>query len=421
MSVAIQECAGGLTGMPTERLEAEITRLATQIAAATCRLLLYVAELDRRGAWASWGAKSCAHWLNYQCGIDMVTAREKVRVAHAVCELPLIRAAFAVGELAYSKVRALTRVATPDTEAELLEIARDTSTAQLERILRGYAGTLAADDKDTAAAHLRRSLTWRVCENGDGVVELRCPPEDLALILGEVNERMAPSGDDDMISQRRYDALRGLIDAGIAADAGDGQASVVANIVIQADIGVLTGDDESGAAHTDDGHRLARGTLRRLACDCAVDLIVERDGEILDSGRRTRTIPPALRRAVLARDGHCTFPGCADRIAEIHHLRHWAHGGHTNLTNTGGLCRRHHWQVHEGGFEIGRAEDGEIRVFRPDGRELVRNPRPAPAEPGDLADDGLDPRAIEPRRSEDRIDVAYIVSCIAPPLETRFT
>ena len=108
----------------SERLEAEITSLAGHLAAAMCRWLLLIAEYDRRQAWGSWGTRSAAHWLSWQCGLTMRTAHEHVRVAHALEQLPLIREAFAAGQMSYSKVRAMTRVADPSNEAALLNIAR---------------------------------------------------------------------------------------------------------------------------------------------------------------------------------------------------------------------------------------------------------------------------------------------------------
>ena len=121
-----------------EHLEHEIVELAAQIHAATCRWLELVAEFDRREGWSSWGCKSCAHWVAWRCAISPVAAREHVRVARALAELPLIRAAFARGELSYSKVRALTRVAGIQREEELLSMARHATAAQLERILGAY-------------------------------------------------------------------------------------------------------------------------------------------------------------------------------------------------------------------------------------------------------------------------------------------
>src|SRR3954469_2010388 len=113
-----REAAMKVQDMPLKQLEREITELPAHINAATCRWLLLVAELDRREGWLDWGCKSCAHWLSLRCGLGLRAAREQVRVATALSELPEIRASFGRGELSYSQVRALTRVATPEIETD---------------------------------------------------------------------------------------------------------------------------------------------------------------------------------------------------------------------------------------------------------------------------------------------------------------
>jgi hypothetical protein len=114
-------------------------------------------------------------------------------------------------------------------------------------------------------------------------------------------------------------------------------------------------------------------TARRLACDCSVVTIIEdAQGQPLDVGRKTRSIPPALRRALNSRDRGCVFPGCThQRYVDGHHLQHWAEGGATRLSNLASLCRFHHRQVHEGGVTIQRLDDGAWRFCRPDGESLV--------------------------------------------------
>ena len=103
-----------LAEVPLPRLEQEITELAGHINAATARWLTLVGEFDRREGWAEWGCRSCTHWLSYRCGLSPAAAREQVRVARLLADLPQIRTAFGGGELCYSQVRAITRVATPE-------------------------------------------------------------------------------------------------------------------------------------------------------------------------------------------------------------------------------------------------------------------------------------------------------------------
>ena len=121
-----------------EELEEEIVILAAHIHASDHRLLALVAEFDRRRGWELGGHRSCAHWHAFSTGIDLGTAREKVRAARALVDLPRIGASMSRGELSFSAVRALTRVATPETEGDLLELARGCTISQLERVVRAY-------------------------------------------------------------------------------------------------------------------------------------------------------------------------------------------------------------------------------------------------------------------------------------------
>ena len=148
-----------LSGIVTERLEAEICELAGQIAAATARWVLLIAEYDNRKGWAQWGCQSAAHWLSWKCGVGMHAAREKLRVGHALAGLPLMRAAFARGELSYSQVRAITRIAGAHNEGALVEIARSSTANQLERLVAATAKAERIwDDGFAAAQYAERSF-----------------------------------------------------------------------------------------------------------------------------------------------------------------------------------------------------------------------------------------------------------------------
>src|SRR5918994_7670772 len=126
------------SGSPLPDLAAAITAGAVRIAAATAAWLRLVAEFDEREGWHGYGIASCAHWLSWQCGLSPGAAREHVRVARALGGLPLIEEAFARGRLPYSKVRALTRIAEPDTEAAPLELALELTASQVERTVRQW-------------------------------------------------------------------------------------------------------------------------------------------------------------------------------------------------------------------------------------------------------------------------------------------
>ena len=166
---------------PLELIEREITRLAAVLAADCCRWLGLIAEFDRREGWAQWGCHSCAHWVSWQCAVAPAAAREYVRVARRVEELPRIRAAFAAGELSYSKVRALTRVGTIEREVELLALARDATAAQLERLVRAYRGVEAVE-RAAAGAAPERYLRLDGADDGGVLVRGRLSVEEGALL-----------------------------------------------------------------------------------------------------------------------------------------------------------------------------------------------------------------------------------------------
>src|SRR6201985_685011 len=166
--------------VPLERVEAQICELAGHLAAATCRFLVLLADFDARRGWASWEMGSCAQWLSWKCQMSSGTAREHVRVARALRDLPVIRAQFAAARLSYAKVRALTRIATPATEAGLAELAGPMTGNQLERFARAHRQVTPADD---AGARVRRRLTWRLEEDGSLSGTFRLPPLAGAVLL----------------------------------------------------------------------------------------------------------------------------------------------------------------------------------------------------------------------------------------------
>jgi Domain of unknown function (DUF222)/HNH endonuclease len=393
-------------GLSTEGLERAIAELGGHINAATARWLALVGEFDHREGWAEWGCRSCTHWLSYRCGVSPGAAREQVRVARRVAELPQLQAAFARGELCYSQVRAVTRVATPDTEADLLEIALHATASQLETIVRAYRGVLEVELGDALEEHRRRFVRCEHDEDGALVIHARLPAEEGALVLtaleasrealrGAHGDRVdggasaetthigdaAPSTDDqelDAETTERFtpsnaDALVLMARTAIEQGPAEG-ASGEHQVVVHVDAATLAHDDD-GACELEHGPALAPETARRLGCDASVVRILERDGRPLSIGRKTRKLSPALKRALRSRDRTCRFPGCGQhRFLHAHHIRHWAQGGRTDLSNLIQLCSHHHRLVHEGGFSVERRRGGRVHFRRPDGQAVPAAP-----------------------------------------------
>jgi hypothetical protein len=411
-----------------KEIEREICALAAHIAAATCRWLELVAEFDERRGWAEWGIISCAHWLSWRCSMGLRAAHEHVRVARRLGELPLVREAFSKGELSYCKVRALTRAATPETEAGLLEIARHATGAQLEKLIRCYNGALSATLGAAQQALERRYLKWSWEDDGSLRLEARLPADDGALVLNGLRaaeqdrcEEMATT-EPMLVSPAgaaRADALVALARSAVrAAPAGPAGADRC-ELVVHVDAETLASDDVGDRCHIADGPALAPETVRRLGCDAAVVRIVERDGRPLSVGRRTRTIPPALRRALRSRDDGCRFPGCThERFLHAHHIRHWARGGPTALENLVQLCSYHHRLVHEGGFRVESSGRGSVRFRRPDGRVLAPAPECRPARGPALAEQhrargiAVDADTCRPLSAGDRLDYGLAVEVL---------
>ena len=592
------------------RLGDRIAELSARIQAATYELLVLIREFDEREGWD--GCRSCAEWLSWRAGLSLGAAREHVRVARALGELPKLSDAMRRGKVSYSKVRAVTRVATPENEQTLLDVALAGTAAHVERIARAWRRI----DRNVEQAEERRRQasrglrTW-VDEDGMVVVRGRLTPEVGAVLRRALEAacdraRRAPASDgggekeaadgsagaedeaaaapagapagveEPTLAQRQADAMGTVAEAALAGGLDRGTAGDRYQVVLHVDAealaeprdvpagtsggaasgpeaaaggdrvpagtsgdagseskpragggrvpagtsgGTASGPEPRGGgdrvpAGTPAAHAAARGpgdgspmhtpsragrarhsrrrrtsgpcpgvwpttpasdtaasepsaararrsgparcarrpatsasaapaagrqtvldeaggvhvsaeTARRLACDAAtVSMRHGPGGEILDVGRRTRTISPALRRALAARDRQCRFPGCGNARCDGHHLEHWADGGRTALDNLVLLCRRHHRAVHEEGFRVTLDADGGVQFVGPDGRPLPEAP-PAPAWAGpalqptndDLAEAGIeiDADTATPSWRGERLDLDYAMSVLWRP------
>lgn len=406
-----------------DELEREICELAAHIAVATCRWLGLVAEFDDRRGWAEWGVKSCAHWLSWKCSLALGAARERVRVAHRLQELPAIHEAFSRGHLSYCKVRALTRAATPATEAGLLEIGLHATGAQLEKLVRCYSKALSATLGAAQRAQEMRYLKWSWNEDGSLRLEAQLPADDAAVVVNALTalQELPREGDEYVaspVAACRADALVALAKGAVA---GAGTSGGTPEVVVHVDAATLASDEVVERAELVDGPTLAPETVRRLGCDAAVVRIVERDGRPLTVGRRTRTIPPALRRALRSRDDGCRFPGCTHRnFLHAHHIQHWARGGPTTLENLVQLCSYHHRLVHEGGFRVERSGRGAVRFRRPDGRAIAPAPGCGSVLGGSLAEQHrargvvVDARTCRPRSAGEPLDYDLAMDALLP-------
>ncbi|WP_044507874.1 HNH endonuclease [Gordonia sp. KTR9] len=389
-----------------EVLEARVLGYAAQITALTADFLELVGELDERESWRGPGIHSLAHWLSWKAGIAPRTAHEHVRVAKAIRELPVIRTAFGEGRLSYSKVRALTRVATPERERELVNVALSCTASQLDRAVRA----MGQIDRDRGVEEDNRppkesTGRWKWNVDGSLSVSLRLSPLDGARFLagavraeyertrtcddpdlptaGSVPRNTEP--DSEVVPSRRRDlwrqvpsdvapavvAMAGMVHDGIAMpDVAPG-----AEILIHAGEGVEQ-------AHLDDGPALSEVEVAEARCGASTRDVVSRrvPGQpgklaLLGVGRRSRVPTKALVRALFVRDRCCQMPGCGrTRHLHAHHVQWWSVGGRTDPDNLILLCGSCHRSLHRGEFSITAHGEQRFTFHGPGGAEIAVAP-----------------------------------------------
>ena len=406
------------SSLSIRELEAEITELAGHLNAANHRWLVLIAEFDRRQGWSDGFTQSCAHWLSWKCGLDLGAAREKVRVARALETLPQISVAMGRGELSYSKVRAVTRVATPATEDVLLNVALHGTTHHVEMLVRQFRRVQEVEEVSREARqYSQRRLTYFHDEDGSLVVKLQLPAESGALLLKALDAALLdvplPSDDDYQVrctfhlkrgrlrisgrrmpmqefksqdfrvsgdapswSARRADALMVLAESFLQHGAESLSGGDRQQIVVHVDECTLR-NAEPGRCELDDGPALPVETARRLAATRASS-ISPKTSAVNHSTSVAR--PAASRRHCAARSPHATkavfFPVAAHkRYVDGHHIQHWAEGGETKLSNLVTLCRFHHRAVHEGGLKVVRCDDGAWRFINKHGQAMFATAR----------------------------------------------
>ena len=344
--------ADALADLTNEEVEDALTTWAGRIAAGEARLMAYIGEFDERRAWAVYGILSCAHWLSWRLGMGQNAAGERVRVARALRQLPETSAAFAAGQLSFTQVRAISRVATAEDEQSYIGMARHATGGQLERLVSGVRRARkllqrrkAAEAGEPKVERIR--VFTRYDDDGELCITIRAGAADGAILLAAVEAArsdldatsepdLSAESSDGPGQATRGDGLLRLCRAYLAdrAVAHPGRA--------RRDRSQLTVqiDPVSGWSRLPDGEFLPPGAL---------DLTVH------DAGREQRHPSQPLRDLLGAVDGErCRYPSCTRRRKlHAHHVIEWADGGPTDLANMVLLCSRHHHAViHAGGFRL---------------------------------------------------------------------
>lgn len=347
---------GDLAAMSHAELELAIATLSAEIDAAEHRLLTLIRHFDERQRHRDHGLPSAAAWLSWRVGLGPVAAREKVRVAKALGQLPRIDAAFARAEVSYSKVRAMTRIATPESEGRLLHMAKNASAAQLETICRGVAQVMERSEDGPD-----RWLVFRADTDGMVRLEVRLGADDAAILKRALTAAREGDSAESSSGEERVSALVRLADTFLAAASPEGRSGADRHQLVvvmkeeavapEGTLAMVAGEGPLGV--------LAQACVERLSCDATLV-----DAE---SGRKQRVVSPSMRRALQVRDGCCRFPGCTNRRwVDAHHIIPWSRGGPTTKANLILLCTTHHRFVHELGYQI--EGDAKRPIFRrPDG------------------------------------------------------
>jgi hypothetical protein len=355
-----------------ERLDAEVIRAT--------------GTWDGSAAWAEESALGPVSFLAWKGSMPRVAAERLLRTARLARDHDRTGAALAAGEISVPHVEALASVAHrrddlyAEHEAALVEAATTVKVLDFAAVTRRWA-SLADDIQARADANfgfVRRGFTISPTIGGS-VVSGFLDPEASAAVNETLAALQPPEGPADTrsLAQRNADALVLLVQRARGGELPESRPIAGVELVVSHDVlaGHALTNLDSLRCEIEGFGPIARITSQRLVCDCALGrAVIKGKSEILDLGRRTRTIPRSLRRAIRLRDQHCQYPGCRAPAAwcDVHHLVHWLVGGETNLENCALLCRRHHVACHEGGWKLARGPDGRmIATFEPAGLTLA--------------------------------------------------
>jgi hypothetical protein len=359
-----------ITRRSLDQLETDLISLSSHINSMEYEFLVLVREFDLRQGWKEYHFTNCADWMNMKCGMAPCTAREKLRVANALFDLPQTSTAFAKGELSYSKVRSLTRILTPLNEEHHLDFAIKATASQVDRHcqdLRNVQREVSIVDANRLHEH--RYLSWSAHSDGSVTLSVELPKESAELVLKAIEKATggkspeesmqdedAPRGASDLF-QQQADALVDVARTYLSGE--NNKRSSTADhyqVTVHVDENALR-----GAPDAESKSDLPIETVRRLCCDSSLVVSTDDDsGKTKDLSRKHRVVHTSLRRKLMSRDRGCRFPGCThEKWLDAHHVVHWADGGETTAENLVMLCSKHHRLLHEGGFEIKPGAGGE--------------------------------------------------------------
>ncbi len=346
-----------ISEIATEQLEAEPVAHAAWEAVGMARMLAVLAEFDRREAWKTWECRSPQHWLSWKCGLGHVAASERLRVARVLPDLPIISAALAGGLLSWSKVRELTRVATPETERSLVDIAMSGTASHVARLVTAMRRVTRAQAVRQLAD---REFRWATNEDGSVSITVRLPADRAMPVIRAVEQATILRKD----VPRSQTAADAFVDV-VCGDAGSRRAERPRPEVIVH----IEGDQ----ARFENGPSISTEVAACLTCDAPVTTVADTaDGPVVVDKRRGPT--RSQRRWLGLRHPTCQFPGCDHRGSfEVHHVVEHRHGGTSRLSNLARLCWFHHRVVHLHGLQMTLHRDRTLDVRFPAGNPVDRS------------------------------------------------
>jgi hypothetical protein len=361
-------------------------------------MLTDIAEFRRTEAFRGDGALSMAAWLMDRCRVSASQARTLVDTAEKLEGLPRLSDALSEGRLTLDVLAPLAAVATPESDAKLAEASAHWTVRQAKDLASAARG---ATDGDAARRFTGRSIRF---DDARCALWAQLTQDAYAVVKSTLVARATrhdhPSSNDsdyEPFEARLADALteicqeRGRKDEdrhpSDGSRAADGKPvsrctpvsrGTPANIIVHADLSLLTGGDGDGTASIDGVGPISAEILRRLSCDSSHTISLEAsDGTVLDQFPWRRSPTVAQRIEIARRDRGCRFPGCGyNLITNVHHLRHWVNGGPTVLSNLITLCAAHHSRVHELGWKMSGDANELVTFTGPHGRESVSSPSP---------------------------------------------
>lgn len=382
-----------------DRLGTEICALAGHIAAATARFLTLVARFDETRGWTGPGLHSCAHWLSWKCGLSQHTGREYVRVAKALTTLPTMRAAFEEGRLSYSKVRSLTRVATPLNDKQMVRFGTSAPAGQIDRLVAGLRKATSDDQSKPKLDRFETRWHWDP-DTGDFVFRGRLTAQDGAKVLAALanaERDRTRIGDESEESEKPEEPQqRPPRDIGPALVAMADIVSIVKDAGKRSRPAEVVFLREDKVMRVSGGPALEDADADEVLCDARVRAASTKQKCMLSLGRRTRITSAKQVMALMYRDGCCRTPGCGrTRFLHAHHVRFWRAGGKTDLDNLIMLCGTCHRALHRDEFTIIARGEQQFE-FRLRGGSVME---PAPPSvgfadrllSGDVVDDAIVP------------------------------